>query len=202
MLKISDAQWNLYLQKYEKLIWMISRRITGDEATANIDDNYADLCIAAINSIVAYNKKTGIPVDEFLDTKLFGQYTKTVLWNLKNKKGAGLTAMMPFRNKHFSISDTNGRPEGVEEDFDIEDKRASDFKGFSMLDMFKHHDDDVRTIVKTIISDPTVVNSNGKLSLNALVRLTGLSVRAVNIAVDKVENFLGRQYGTKNLEAN
>ena len=85
MIKITDEQWSIYLEKYDRLIWTIARKISGDDAVANVDDNYADLCVAAINSIVAYNKKTGIAVDEFLTTKLVDQYTKTVLWNLKAK---------------------------------------------------------------------------------------------------------------------
>ena len=200
MIKITDEQWSIYLEKYDRLILTIARKISGDDAVANVDDNYADLCVAAINSIVAYNKKTGIAVDEFLTTKLFDQYTKTVLWNLKAKKGIPLTAKMDFRNRHFSISEV-GANRDSETDFDIEDTRSSDVNEFMVPDIFEYQDDDVKTIIKTIIDDPSVIDSKGNLKVFALIKPTGLSIHAVKRAVGKIENILGKQYELKHLEA-
>lgn len=202
MIKITDAQWSVYLAKYDKLIWTIARKISGDDAVANVDDNYADLCIAAINSIVAYNKKTGFQVDDFLTTKLFDQYTKTVLWNFKAKKGIPLSAKMDFRNRHFSISEVGNRAVDTESDFDIEDTKAADVTQFMVPDMFEYQDDDVKLVMKTIIDDPSVVDAEGKLKVFALLKPTGLTIHAVKKAVGKIENFLERQYGIKHLEAN
>ena len=103
MIKLTDEQWALYEERYGKLMHTISMKISGDEAIANHEDNYADLCIAALESIEGFKKKTGEDFDEAIDNKLFDQYTKTVLWNRKAKKGIPLSKKMDFRNKHYSI---------------------------------------------------------------------------------------------------
>ena len=87
MKQLTDDQWRYYEQRYGKLMKMISSRISGDEALANPEDNYSDLCIAALESIEGFRKKTGESFDVAMNNKLFDQYTKTVLWNRKAKKG-------------------------------------------------------------------------------------------------------------------
>lgn len=196
MQQISNEQWNLYLQKYEKLMWTISRKISGDPMTASIEDNFSDLCIAALNSISAYERKTGQGFDEAFGTKLFDQYTKTVLWNYKAKKGVPLTNKMDFRNKHFSINMMDS--DGEESSFDIEDTSSSmDLSSLCLDDMFEEDGDNVRAVIKAIIEDPSVITSDGKLKSQAIVRSTKMSVHFVERAIDKIKYKLDRVFNNE-----
>ena len=109
---LSSAQWQKYLDKYEKLMWMISRRISGDPVIADIETNYADLCVAALESVKGFNKKTGEDFDEMMENPLFNQYTKTVLWNAKNKKGMYVT-----NRRALNLSSISSDREGNSIDF-------------------------------------------------------------------------------------
>ena len=102
-MEITSEQWTIYLERYEKLIYTISRKISGDLVFANLEDNYADLVVAAINSINGFHKKTGKSVDEMFDDPLFDKYTKTCLWNHKNNKGNQQEKKRPFFSKCNSI---------------------------------------------------------------------------------------------------
>lgn len=185
MIEITNEQWGKYLEKYDKLLWMISRRISGDIAIASLEDNYADLCIAALASIDAYSRKTGLKFDEFIDTKLFSQYTKTVLWNKKNNKGVKLTDRMEFRNKNVSINSV------LEDDtLAIEDSR-SDFSGNIVFeDLISDLDEVSRTIIGVIATDPSVITTNGLLKVHSLIRPTGLSIHAINRALQNIKKTL------------
>jgi hypothetical protein len=185
LIEITNEQWGKYLEKYDKLLWMISRRISGDIAIASLEDNYADLCIAALASIDAYSRKTGLKFDEFIDTKLFSQYTKTVLWNKKNNKGVKLTDRMEFRNKNVSINSV------LEDDtLDIEDSR-SDFSGNIVFeDLISDLDEVSRTIIGVIATDPSVITANGLLKVHSLIRPTGLSIHAINRALQNIKKTL------------
>ena len=84
---IDNSEWSQYTGKYENLMWTVARNISGDRAIADLETNYADLCVAAIDSIRGFHKKTGDSFEEMMQNDLFDKYTKTVLWNYKNKKG-------------------------------------------------------------------------------------------------------------------
>ena len=91
MVELTDKEWALYEERYGKLMHTIAMKISGDDAIASHEDNYADLCIAALESIEGFEKKTGEKFKAAINNKLFDQYTKTVLWNRKAKKGIPLT---------------------------------------------------------------------------------------------------------------
>ena len=84
---IDNEEWKQYQDKYEGLLWTVARNISGDRAIADLETNYADLCVAALDSIRGFHKKTGESYAQMMENPLFNAYTKTVLWNYKNKKG-------------------------------------------------------------------------------------------------------------------
>ena len=84
---IDNDEWKQYTEKYEGLMWTVARHISGDRAIADLETNYADLCVAALDSIRGFHKKTGEDFSQMMENILFDKYTKTVLWNYKNKKG-------------------------------------------------------------------------------------------------------------------
>ena len=113
MIEITDDDWQVYLEKYGRLMWTVSRHISGDPVVADLETNYADLCVAALESIRGFHKKTGESFDEMICNPLFNQYTKTVLWNCKNKKGAYIT-----KRKELSLSSLSTDREGRVMEFD------------------------------------------------------------------------------------
>ena len=77
-------------EKYDKLIWSIARKISGDVATSSLEDNYQDLWLAAFEAVEGFTKQNDYgngPVEEWIETKPFDKYLKTCLWNKKNHKG-------------------------------------------------------------------------------------------------------------------
>ena len=187
---INNAQWAKYEAKYGGLMHTIARKISGDAMTASYDDNRSDLQVAAVESIIAYKKKTGQGFDEAFGTVLFDQYTKTVLWNRKAKKGIPLTKRMAFRKKHRTIFNKEG------EAFQLEDPESmSDYSNESMEKLFGTSDENVTKIISTILSDPSVVTEDGKLKSYTLSQTTGLSIHFVRLAINKIKYTLEREYG-------
>jgi hypothetical protein len=196
IMELSSEDWARYLTKYDKLMWMISKRISGDLMTASVEDNYSDLCVAALESVKAFNVKTGNSFDEMMSNKLFDQYTKTVLWNRKNKNGKRLTQRMPFINKIKSIDVL-----GVDEDtpFDIEDSKINfSLSSIILDDIFKDIDSDSKKVLNAISMDSSVVSAEGKLKMLTLLRPTGLTPARAQTAVEKIEKILNKQYGVSN----
>ena len=192
MIQISEAQWALYRERYEKLIFTIARKISGDEMTASFEDNVADLTMAAMNSIDAYCRKEKFTVDQAFEDPGFDKYTKTVLWNYKCKKGVPLTKRMPFRNKHVSIDGMLNNDEN--QSFDIEDTKLSVSSTFVLDDMFENIDFDTQKILKAIIDDPSVLSPDGALRLASLTKPTGLSIHSVRSGVNKIKRILEKTY--------
>jgi hypothetical protein len=191
MQNISPEQWDQYIAKYGNLMWTIARKISGDDAIASIDDNYSDLCIAAIASINAYAKKENLEFSQFMDSIGFDKYTKTVLWNLKAKKGVPLTNKMGFRNSHISIDSM--RDEG-EASFDIEDRSLGLSSTLVLDDMFAHQDVAVSSVIDTILKNPAVLSSSGAIVLASVSKATGLSISATKKAVGSIERILNKNY--------
>jgi hypothetical protein len=77
--------------KYEKLLWTIARKISGDNvATSSLEDNFQDLWLAAFEAVEGFirqNDYSNGPVEDWIETKAFDKYLKTCLWNRKNHRG-------------------------------------------------------------------------------------------------------------------
>lgn len=195
MIQLTDKQWALYEERYGKLMHTIATKISGDDAVATHEDNYADLCIAALESIEGFKKKTGQDFDEAINNKLFDQYTKTVLWNRKAKKGIPLTKRMPFRNSHVSL-DVDHLHIGVSNLHDrIEDPRASfDASAVDLEDFTKSQPENVQKVLNAILKNPSILSRDGSINHSAVKQSTGLSVHYTNKAVDQLKKSLKRNY--------
>ena len=104
---IDNTEWGQYTDKYEGLMWTVARNISGDRAIADLETNYADLCVAAIDSIRGFHKKTGDSFEEMMENDLFDKYTKTVLWNYKNKKGNYLKKRYNINSSSVELDHTS-----------------------------------------------------------------------------------------------
>ena len=195
MIQLTDKQWALYEERYGKLMHTISMKISGDDAVASHEDNYADLCIAALESIEGFEKKTGEKFDEAIDNKLFDQYTKTVLWNRKAKKGIPLTKKMDFKNRHLSID----APSLTEEDMNLRDKIPDsrynfDVSSIDLEDFTKNQHKDVQKIINAIIKNPDILSKEGIFNHAAIRKDTGLSTHFTRKAIERLQNSLRKSY--------
>tara|TARA_R100001244_G_scaffold40550_1_gene36531 strand:- start:915 stop:1532 length:618 start_codon:yes stop_codon:yes gene_type:complete len=193
MKQLTNDQWRLYEKKYGRLMHTISMKISGDPATANPEDNYSDLCIAALESISGYHKKTGQTFDEAIDTKRFDQYTKTVLWNRKAKKGIPLTKRMDFRNKHVSL-DAAIKADGTglttfaaflpDTSFQV-NVSSIDFQVF-----INEQPSDVRTIIEAVLKNPSLVSKHGFIKKSELSSALNVSSYFVTKAINKLQKIM------------
>ena len=195
MTKLTNEQWATYEKRYGRLMHTIAMKISGDDAVANHEDNYADLCMAALESIEGFKKKTGESFDEAIDNKLFDQYTKTVLWNRKAKKGIPLTKRMSFRNKHYSIDSNilslDQRSEGSHEL--IEDTRATfGLSAVELDDFTESQPENVKKIINAILKNPKILSKDGTINHSAIKKCTGLSIHYTNKAVADLKNSIKR----------
>jgi len=195
MIQLTDKQWALYEERYGKLMHTIAMKISGDDAVASHEDNYADLCIAALESIEGFKKKTGEDFDEAINNKLFDQYTKTVLWNRKAKKGIPLTKRMPFRNSVVSL-DVDHVDIGVSHLHDrIEDPRANfETSSVDLEDFTKSQPEDVKKVLNAIVKNPGLLSRDGSINNSAVKKSTGLSIHYTNKAVSTLKNSLKKNY--------
>ena len=110
--------------KYEKLIWAIAHKISGDIATSSLEDNYQDLWVAAFEAVEGFTKQNNYsngPVEKWINTKSFDKYLKTCLWNKKNHKGKQISNKYEIHRDtvptHFEEILNLRDPEGPSTDF-------------------------------------------------------------------------------------
>jgi hypothetical protein len=197
MNQLTNDQWALYEERYGRLMHTISMKISGDDAIANHEDNYADLCMAALESIEAFKKKTGEDFDEAINNKLFDQYTKTVLWNRKAKKGIPLTKRMEFRNKQHSLDqdylDGEGDSQGSHER--IEDPRSSfGTSAIDLQDFAESQPENVKKVIDAIMKNPDILSKDGIFNHAVIRKATGLSVHYTSKAVKQLKNSIRKSY--------
>jgi len=195
MVELTDKEWALYEERYGKLMHTIAMKISGDDAIASHEDNYADLCVAALESIEGFEKKTGEKFKAAINNKLFDQYTKTVLWNRKAKKGIPLTKKMEFRNKHFSIDQDMISHDGERRLDNLEDTRAQfDASSVDLNDFSNSQPEDVKKVLDAIVKNPGSLSKDGIFNHAAIRRSTGLSVHFTNKAIEVLKNSLRKNY--------
>ncbi len=191
MIQLSEDQWNKYLKKYKNLMWKISHMISGDPTISSLEDNYADIMLAALESINGFNKKTGMSFDEMFTTKFFDQYTKTCLWTAKARKGNGIKKNYPVTNRKISIavqeSDTSSI--GVNEAYvdTIEGKQDMNLDIIlAYSEIFDNLTDEDTELLKVISDNPDVISFSGKLRVKTLAKKSKLSLRKVEKILDNL----------------
>lgn len=190
MEQLTNKQWELYEKRYGRLMHTISYKISGDSAIATPEDNYSDLCIAALESISGYHKKTGKTFDEAIDTKLFDQYTKTVLWNRKAKKGIPLTKRMDFRKKHVSldtpVANSDSTFASLMPDTAYQVSVSSiDFKLF-----VEEQPSDVRNVIEAVLKNPSLVSKHGFIKKSELSSMLNVSSYCITKSLKKLQQIM------------
>ena len=174
MKQLTNEQWELYEKKYGRLMHTISYKISGDLAIATPEDNYSDLCIAALESIAGYHKKTGKTFDEAIDTKLFDQYTKRMGFR---KKQVSLDATVANSDSSFVslLPDTAYQM----------DVSSIDFKVF-----IEEQPDDVRTVIEAVMKDPSLISKHGFIKKSELSSALNVSSYFVSKSLKKLQKIM------------
>jgi len=156
---------------------------------ASIEDNFADLNIAAIESINGFHKKTGQTFDEMITNKLFDQYTKTCLWTAKARKGIKLSERMPFRNKHVSIDELRSGEDNEGTSFDVADVSASRIVDkIDAQDTVNTYDYKVKRVIKLLEDNPDLMTEVGKIKISPLAKKLGVSESKVRNIIKFMED--------------
>jgi hypothetical protein len=188
MIELTAEQWDLYLKKYKNLMWRISHLISGDYMLASIEDNFADLNIAAIESINGFHKKTGQVFDEMIKNKLFDQYTKTCLWTAKARKGIKLSERLPFRNNHLSIDELRAGDDDEGTGFDVPDVSASRIVDkIDAQDLVNTYDYKVKRVIQALEDEPELMTEVGKIKISPLAKKLGVSESKVKNIIKFME---------------
>lgn len=166
---VTDAQWKIIIEKWGLLIFTIARRISGDNAIADFDENVADLHEAALDAIIGYEKQGGNgTLEDFLETEGFGKYMKTCLWNKKNSKGKGIKKRYPIHSSTISVSEF----EEIIEDKSAVESELTESDDF--MEVFrKNLSEKERELIELILNHPGSIKQNGTLNVAHLVTLTG-----------------------------
>ena len=182
---ISGEQWSKYEEKYGRLMYKISRNISGDEAIASLDDNYGDLCVAALESIKGFNKKTGQSFDEMFGSKLFDQYTKTCLWHMKGSKGAKITQKYPVTKRTIPLHEYPGVLTLA-----AKENCSSILKDFfeSMSSKFTPME---RRLIDEIASNPSLINEKGRVLISRVANSLETTSYFVRKSLKSLEKKLG-----------
>jgi len=201
MKQLTNEQWELYETKYGRLMHTISMKISGDSALATHEDNYSDLCVAALESITGFEKKTGKSFDEAIDTKLFDQYTKTVLWNRKAKKGIPLSKRMDFRSRHVSMDSITGDSEdGSLWNLIPDNKSTVSVSAIDFGEFLKDQPADVQNVISEILKNPGVISNQGFVRKGELARIMGVTSCKLSKTITKIERIMSNYSDTKEME--
>lgn len=183
--RITNEEWAQYLVKYEGLLWKISHKISQDYAVADVDSNFADLVLAALESILGFHRLTGDNFEEMMKNIKFNQYTKTVLWNFKNKKGATITKNLAFsfhavrlQLDHGDIIPCEKYMNFTENSLFIEEL-TSKFEG-------RLH----TKCIKVINANPSLLTKEGKVNVDAVAREIGEASHKVRKALLEIKEFV------------
>lgn len=162
-------------------MWKISHMISGDPTISALEDNYADIMLAALESINGFNKKTGMSFDEMITTKYFDQYTKTCLWTAKARKGNGIKKNYPLTKKKVSLSaeiDTSSSGSSLSDNIKGNESMNPEIL-LAYSEVFDSFSDDDTKLLKVISDNPEVISFSGKLKIKTLAKKSRLPIRKI-----------------------
>lgn len=167
---LTEKEFSFLREKYEKLMYKISRRISGDKAIASIDDNMQDLWIALMEAVGGFEKQNNGAngsIEEFINTEGFNKYLKTCLWHTKSSKGKAITKKAPILENTVDVFEFHEALGLAEEQAPVAEFNLSheQFKGKLTSDE--------NAIVQAVLSDPNLIWESGKVNVTALSKTIG-----------------------------
>ena len=170
---LTELQYNELDDRYGKLVYKIAHWISGDKATATIEDNAQDLWLVlfeTINTFARLNEED-YPggYEDFKDTAHWNKYVKTALWNSKNSKGTKIAQRYNITRDTVSTWENSEVME--KEDYSFE---SVDFDMF-LEDLPKLLNEKELQVVRLLVDDPNLITELGYANKSALSRELGVS---------------------------
>ena len=175
-----------YIEKeFGKLLHDIANHISGDFALDH-EDCIQYLWVAVIDAINGFSKQnngSNGSVDDFIESKEFGKYLKTVLWNCKNKLGHSIKDRYALQRDCYRITG-----DGVHSNNDdleivpIIDKSQSwvGTEELGFRDFIETLTSNEKKVVDSILENPECMMSSGKINTKAVADSSGLSTYVTN----------------------
>ena len=168
--------------KYDRLMWTIAHKISGDTPTSSLEDNYADLWLAAFEAIEGFTKQNNYangPVEKWIDTKPFDKYLKTCLWNKKNHKGKQIS------NKYGIQRDTV--PTHLEEVLNVSSPEEPSFSEF-LGELSVCLSGDEKEVLSCVLSDPDrYITDEGKIKILPIQKSLGWERNKVSVSLVRIK---------------
>ena len=163
---LTELQYNELEDRYGKLLYKIAHWISGDVATATIEDNVQELWLSLFETINTFTRLNSDAYpdgyEDFKDTSHWNKYVKTALWNNKNSRGKKIT--QKFNIQRDTVSAWNNEEVMEKEDVSYE---STEFNIF-LEDMSNFLSPKEENIVRLLVSDPDMINDCGNANKSAL----------------------------------
>ena len=179
---LTPNQWEKYEKQYKGLMYRITQLISGDYVVANREDSYAELSLAALDSVNGFHRKTGEDFDEMWENPLFHKYTKTCLWHSKNNRGKKISKKIPMLRKTFSMDHKHVDSQVYKEDTHC-DMYFSDVRGSLGYNESRALD--------VILDSNKLLTSGGRVNVMALSRELDVSWSKAKKLVSSISEVLG-----------
>ena len=169
---LTELQYNELDDRYGKLVYKIAHWISGDSATANVEDNAQDLWLVLFETINTFYRlnEDAYPkgYEDFKDTAHWNKYIKTALWNSKNSKGTKIAQRYNITRDTVSTWENSEVMEREDYSFESVD--------FDMLleDLPKLLSETELRTVRLLVDDTTMINEQGDTNRSALARKLGI----------------------------
>ena len=170
---LTELQYNELEDRYGKLLYKIAHWISGDVATATIEDNVQELWLSLFETINTFTRLNSDAYpdgyEDFKDTAHWNKYVKTALWNNKNSRGKKIT--QKFNIQRDTVSTWKNEEVMEREDYSYE---SVDFHMF-LEDLPKLLTDKELHAVRLIVENPTLINDQGNANRSALAKQMGVA---------------------------
>ena len=168
---LTELQYNELEDRYGKLLYKIAHWISGDVATATIEDNVQELWLSLFETINTFTRLNSEEYpngyEDFKDTAHWNKYVKTALWNNKNSRGKKIT--QKFSIQRDTVSAWNNEEVMEKEDYSFE---SVDFHMF-LEDLPKLLNEKELQVVRLLVDDPNLITELGHANKSALSRALG-----------------------------
>lgn len=179
---LTPSQWEKYEKQYKGLMYRITQLISGDVVVANTEDSYAELCLAAIESINGFHRKTGEDFDEMWENPLFDKYTKTCLWHSKNNRGKRISKKIPMLRKTFSMDYDHVEAQVFREDAHL---------NLNFEECWSKMSSGQTAVLDKILDSHKLLTSTGRVNVSALSKELDVSWSSAKKLVNSLSEILG-----------
>jgi len=160
----------------------ITQLISGDVVVANPEDSYAELCLAAIDSINGFHRKTNEDFDQMWENPLFHKYTKTCLWHSKNNRGKKISKKIPMLKKTYSMDYDHIDGQVFREDAHL---------NLNFKECWSKMDSGQTAVLNKILDSQKLLTSAGRVNISALSKELNVSWSSAKKLVSSLSEILG-----------